>query len=582
MKTRQQRLAEERAGHPSSPPQALENNPRGPRRTRAKTPRATVAVGSVAPAAQLAVLEEPQALLRVWVDGARAVDDPTHTYAIPKSLLLEVMAFIEAKKTSQGRQDLPANSSESAQCSLSSPINQKSQARPPPLDLLNDAELPHNLRGKSHLPSYTTDGTALYGLVSTVEEAPGAITSSEDPQINDEAVANEASTDEDIEMDDANDDHVNQSDSSAEHLAESSAQEAIEPTPDRTPETPRGRSWGFGSLYQSARFFTNRFGFSPLTPVSERSEPTTPPTQTTRTTPTPTKKKASIPTSARATRTKSRGHSDSVAGPVKQVTNQEGQAPLGKKASPAPETSPIHRGEEEAKHGKPNQPLCWPSRSLERMLGSGKRKRWGDPITEQQPVKLRRIGDKIDFSSQQPGVRTPVPITNSAGTFKVPSPSDSDWSDSEEEERGFKVPSPSDSDWSSGDENEENVTPAVNAGDNPGPTGGQNFHAYQDWSKTATPAVVAALGGMEVDPQIAGDAFGRGLDKFNASGYIFESIPDNLQPFTPLNQYGISPRVEAYLDSQWDVEDQRAAVTEFDKAFTIFQENEAAAAAVAN
>lgn len=160
--------------------------------------------------------------------------------------------------------------------------------------------------------------------------------------------------------------------------------------------------------------------------------------------------------------------------------------------------------------------------------------------------------------------------------FKAPLPSDSD-----EEVQGFKVPLPSDSEWGSGDEEDENATPAVNAVDNYGPTGGQNLQAYQAWSKTATPAVVAALGGMEVDPQIAGDAFKMGLDKFNASGYNFKSIPDNLQPFTPLNQYGISSRVEAYLDSQWNEEDRLAAVTEFDRAFKNFQEDEAAAAATA-
>ncbi|MCJ1344012.1 hypothetical protein MMC31_002212 [Peltigera leucophlebia] len=81
LKTRQQRLVEERAGHPPSPPQFLEDKPRGPKRTRAKTPDATVAAGPVVPAAQSAVPGEPQALLYVWVDAApkasgRPVDDP--------------------------------------------------------------------------------------------------------------------------------------------------------------------------------------------------------------------------------------------------------------------------------------------------------------------------------------------------------------------------------------------------------------------------------------------------------------------------------------------------------------------------
>ena len=125
MKTRQQRLAKERAGHPPSPPQQLAYNPRGSRRTRAKKPIAgeesvssentkdpkseasasspapvagsgqnpvcvpsqpgTVAPGSFVPAAQLAVSGEAQALLHVWVDGGlgRSVDDPDPQFAIP-------------------------------------------------------------------------------------------------------------------------------------------------------------------------------------------------------------------------------------------------------------------------------------------------------------------------------------------------------------------------------------------------------------------------------------------------------------------------------------------------------------------
>lgn len=99
-KTRQQRLAEERAGHPPSPPQFLEDKPRGPKRTRAKTPSATVAAGPVVPAAQPAVQGEPQALLYVWVDAApeasgRLVDDPTHQMTIPSSLVPDLVTFIE-------------------------------------------------------------------------------------------------------------------------------------------------------------------------------------------------------------------------------------------------------------------------------------------------------------------------------------------------------------------------------------------------------------------------------------------------------------------------------------------------------
>lgn len=39
---------------------------------------------------------------------------------------------------------------------------------------------------------------------------------------------------------------------------------------------------------------------------------------------------------------------------------------------------------------------------------------------------------------------------------------------------------------------------------------------------------------------------------------------------TPLSQYAISLRFEAYLDSQWDEEDQRAAVTGLERACKSF------------
>lgn len=357
---------------------------------------------------------------------------------------------------------------------------------------------------------------------------------------SDESSASDAIADDDIEMDEASESGSStghsaesflnkgayENDSAAGHLAEPSLPQATQSIPGPSSGTPRGSRWG--SWFQSARSsLTSRFGFSPLTPVSERSEPTTPLTQATRT--------AAM--------------------------------------------SPIHRDEEEfqqAKIRESNQPILWPSRSLERMQTSQKRKRWGEPV-EQEPVKLRRIGDKRYFSSQQSQVKTPIAITNPAGTFKVPSLSDSDRSDRDEGERGFRVPSPSDSHACDSDEKEANVIEKLD--ENLGPAGGQKFHAYQQWCKTATPAVVAALEGMEVDLQIAGEAYERGFEKFKASGDIFKSLPQNLQPFTPSSQYGISPRVEAYLDSQWDEDDQRAAVTGFERGFQIFQENGAAAAA---
>lgn len=602
MKTRQQRMAEERAGHPTSPPQALEDNPRGPRSSRAKTPSATVAVGSVEPAAQPAVPEEPQALLQVWADAARAGDKPTHTFVMSMSRLPEFMAYLKAKGTNQGEPNLPATSS---QATNSSAMNQMPQPMSPPLEVLTNAELTYNLRKQTNLPAYTKDGMALYGLVAPQKSPQMAQKSS------DEASASDAFADEDTDMDEAIESdsstcHLaessldedasesdSESDSATDHLSEPSLPEATQSAPG--PSSGTSRDSRLGSWFRSARSsLTRRFGFSPLTPVSERSEPTTPLTQTT---PIP-KKAASMPTSARATRAKSRRHSGLLAKPIKGV-----REPRGNKASPkkSPAMGPIHRDEKETQQmqsGDSKQPIFWPSRSLERMQTSQKRKRWGKPV-EQEPVKFRRIGDKRFSSSQQSQVKTPIAITNSAGTFKVPSPSDSDWSDSDEgeqgfrvlppsvskaddsigRERGFRVPSPSESDWSDGDEEEANVI--AKADDNLGPARGRNFHAYQEWCKTAAPAVVAALGGMEVDPQIACKAFEGGLDKFKASGDTFKSLPHDLQPFTPLSQYGISPRVEAYLESQWGEEDQQAAVTGFERAFQIFQNEEAAAAAIA-
>ena len=115
MRTRQQRLADERAGHPPSPPQALIDNPRGPRRTRAKTPSATVAAGPVVPAAQSAAQGEPQALVKVWVDSARAVDDPSHQLAIPSALVPELLAFVESIRHQGNQSPVATYSSSSVQ-----------------------------------------------------------------------------------------------------------------------------------------------------------------------------------------------------------------------------------------------------------------------------------------------------------------------------------------------------------------------------------------------------------------------------------------------------------------------------------
>ena len=116
-KTRQQRIAEERAGHAPSPPQMLTDKPSGPRRTRAKTPRAnnTVVEGPVVPSQPLAApgLEAPRALVHVWVDENRYVYDPSHEYAIPSALVPELVLFLN-KLRDHGSQNSVAGSSSSA------------------------------------------------------------------------------------------------------------------------------------------------------------------------------------------------------------------------------------------------------------------------------------------------------------------------------------------------------------------------------------------------------------------------------------------------------------------------------------
>ena len=113
-KTRQQRLAEERAGRQPSPPQCLEDKPRRKERTRSKPPSAIVAAGPVVPVAQPAILGEPQALLRVWVDAgsggsARPLGDPTHQVMMRSSFVPELIAFIE-DICNQNKNNVPESS----------------------------------------------------------------------------------------------------------------------------------------------------------------------------------------------------------------------------------------------------------------------------------------------------------------------------------------------------------------------------------------------------------------------------------------------------------------------------------------
>lgn len=688
-------------------------------------------------------------------------------------------------------------------------------------ETLTSVGIPAIFRNKQHLPTYTPDGAALYGKLQIMANAPAQNPSPNNHQMS-RQLDDGTSTNEDSDKDE-----FGESGSTTGHLAESSLQEATQSTQERTPETPRAIRWGLSSLIESARSVTRRFGFSPLTPVSERPELAIQAQAM----------KNSVPTSARAKRAKNRRLNSLVAKsarPINIGAYQRGQKSRAKKAYPAsgssaaeaersPTTRRIHRDQEEPRQAQSGESgitatIRFPSRSLDRM--AIKRKRWGSPdiipnpkgksyglgevefygnseefekngVTEQQPGKLRRTSESGDFSSQVAGnphkarpytgsmfeksateynggnvfseyeaarkaeeaaakltnisrqsvAKTPIPITNSAGTFKVPSPGDSDWSDSESDEEVYttglegvtptagndsepkaatpallpsKLPKPkqtvkpkksyldsllnppssrvadlpllerpfegmtSESEalrkardralqhkprnpstlsqssrtyFSPPVPNEEGTkankcksgTQAASETSTsiPGPSGHPKFNAYEDWCKTASPAVTAALGRMEVDPNIAGnafsgaldnpeptpdyrpkfnafeewsnkaspaaiaaigrmkvdsslagDAFLRALDNFTTSGKraeqdaaapsdTFGSTLPSLRPFTPLTQYGITQRVEDYLNSQWDGEDEQVAITGFRKAFQIFQQNESATTAVA-
>ncbi|MCJ1344270.1 hypothetical protein MMC31_002473 [Peltigera leucophlebia] len=475
-KTRQQRLAEERAGHPQSPPQFLEDKPRGPKRTRAKTPGATVAAGPVVPAAQSAVLGEPQALLYVWVDAApeasgRLVGDPTHQMTIPSSVVPELITFVEnlcnQEQNEMTEAILPKQPEPTKQKTANKLSNgEKSAFRRNPL-------LATSTLFKSQLVEASLDTSAADGITTL--------------QADTRSIQKET----------------------------------------LIPETPQGSSWSIGNLIPSARSIKKRFGFRPLALDSESPDsfPQTPTpsastaqTFTEVTAPIEPKKKATSPTSAKDARAKKLRQYGSVLKPVKKPiagsNSHENESSWAEKDSPAsgvtdeagaeedqfPATRPTDGIKAETRQAEIGEQTAeptirWPSRWLDRM-NQNKRKRWGEPVamastkcgsngpdetdlygdSDQQPGKIRRTRESQGFSSrvagdpyiaqpysppnlQQPARRyqggnifaeneaanasqqslpkTPIPTTNPSGTFKVPSPGDDDWSDSgSEEEEG--------------------------------------------------------------------------------------------------------------------------------------------------
>lgn len=181
----------------------------------------------------------------------------------------------------------------------------------------------------------------------------------------------------------------------------------------------------------------------------------------------------------------------------------------------------------------------------------------GSKIAGQQPGKVRRTNHLQNFgsqgtansassrpcTSQQSNIsKTPIPITNKAGSFKVPSPSDSDWSGSQSEDEEYSkaasksatgqlstVTNPGSNSQSQLRANaalpaataavqrlEVNPTAAGQTFEaaldsSPAQTSRPRFTAFKDWIQTASPSVASAVEQMDAHPNVGGAAFQRGL-----------------------------------------------------------------------
>ena len=640
MKTRQQRLAEERAGNLPSPPQSLPMNQRGPRRARSKTPSATVAAGSVVPAAQSAALGEPQALLRIWIDvgpelSGRAVHDPTHQVAFDSSLFPEVVGFLK---------NICEASNKNFTSHLEVPEQEMGEAieprEPEPVIAVKPTKRRKNAFRRNPLMGISAGlmSQPVSAFVDTSAADSIPMIFRHDFNFAANTPGDKISVQPDEKSSSNEDSHMVDASESRSTIGPSGEVSHQVDTQERNlaPETPRGSKWGLTGLLQSARSFTRRLGFSPLAAVAEIPEASpqmmstrVPQAVTEPTAPTQPKKKRPAPSSARERRAKrNRQNGSAVKSGSTSRRNEQPRAKRANQASsehdaieaedegfPAMKSTHPEYHKEEARKADIGDPTArptirWPSRSLDRM-NANKRKRCGDSldtpgteagshsqgatdsdggteeggITEEQPAKRRRTTEaggltgqvaghpnaarpsSVEWQSRdiftedraarkvtskgQPSIpKTPIPITNRTGSFKVPSPGDSDWSDSGSDEdevdnAGLKEISPSRT--SSGGIGFEGPrkphqmlrpaesealrkarekyqkhkprkpsrlshsikafpSPSPTTERQPGPSGRTRFSAFEDWCKTAPPAVTAAIEKMEVDSIMAGNA----------------------------------------------------------------------------
>lgn len=542
-KTRQQRIAEERAGHAPSPPHVLTDKPRGPRRTRAKTPSAhnTAVEGPVVPSQPVAAPgpEAPRALEHVWVDENRYVYDPSHEYAIPSALVPELFLFLNKLRDHNTQHSVAGSSSSTTQVTPS--LNRRQFAHDSPISY-----------AKSQLsePSAPVEPPAASsGIVSPFQETSPPLKSRasfariEQPFQQFSGATAPLSTPAHVRSppqetsrsmaphDSLQARPMPKSESSMKRKTEASGtgqrkkramsgKQSAPPTfkwkltPMPTdPEKLRalGLSSALRKYHNLPSYTANgevRYGnMEPsdddLKVHDEAPSNTDPDFASGRKPQTP-------QASSSSTR---------VVRPTVSVKRQFGFSPLTT-ISEQSETTPSMQP------AKTQPPMRVPSRLFDRM-NAEKRKRGTSPesilkpkgaeededeVAWQQPGKVRRTSQLQGFSSQgaansvssrpctgQQSTKSkpPVPITNKAGAFKVPSPGDSDWSDSQSEDEGSSqvasAPSPT----------------IIN----PGPTSQPQFGAtaFEDWLQTASPSVACALERMDVDSDVAGAAFQRGL-----------------------------------------------------------------------
>ena len=633
-KTRQQRIAEERAGHAPSPPQRLTDNPRGPRRTRAKTPSAnnTVVEGPVVPSQPLAAPgpEAPRALVHVWVDENRYVYDPSHEYAIPSALVPELVLFLN-KLRDHGTQNSVAGSSSSAtqvtpslnrrQFAHDSPISYAKpqlwepsapveppaastgivspfQETPPPLksrasfarieqpfQQFSEATAP--LSTPAHVrspPQETSRSMAPYDSLQARIQAPlkqtaYSVKSDSRPARIEATLKRTAYPVQSTRIDEPVN-RISQSVTPSHAVNTSGHGEIVDkqtvnqkmPAQKIKEPTKLGQKRPMPKSESSMKRKAEANGTGQRKKRAMSGKQSVPPTFKWKLTPMPTdpeklralglssalRKYRNLPSytangevrygnmepsdddlevhdegpanidpdtaSGRTPQTpQARGSSTRVIRPTFSVKRQFGFSPLTTISERSETTPPMQPA-------KTQPPMRVPSRLFDRM-NANKRKRGTSTesipnpkgaeddeveVAGQQLGKVRRTSQLQGFSSQgaansvssrpctgQQSIKSkpPVPITNKAGTFKVPSPGDSDWSDSQSEDEGSSQVAPAPS------------TTIIN----PGPTSQPQFRAtaFEDWLQTASPSVASALERMDVDSDVAGAAFQRGLANHN-------------------------------------------------------------------